>query len=374
MQRAVNIVCFDIPYPANYGGAIDVFHKVRWLHAKGVEIYLHCFEYGGRRPAKELEQYCAKVHYYKRRTGIGSLLSSLPYNVKSRQSGSLLQNLLSNQAPVICEVLHTCALLTDPRFANRLKIYREVNIEHDYYRHLAQGEKSLLKKLYLYTEARKLKRFEKILKQADKIAAVSVTDEAYFHQAYPSIPTALLPCFHEFDEVRIKEGKSDYILYHGNLGVSENYAAADWLIDHVFSKVTYKVVIAGLNPPDFLRQKIAKYRHIELRENCTVEEMNGLVENAQVHCLYTAQATGLKLKLLNVLYRGRHVVANNGMLSGTSLARACRVANSPSEYIGTIHSLMAQEFTVQHAGERKELVSDYDNSTKIATLLKMLEE
>lgn len=373
MQLVVNIVCFDIPYPANYGGAIDVFHKVRWLHRRGVEVYLHCFEYGGRKPARELEQYCRKVHYYKRRTGLGSFLSSLPYNVRSRQSELLLQNLLSNQAPIICEVLHTCALLTDPRFANRLKIYREVNIEHEYYRHLAHGEKSLLKKLYLYTEARKLKRFEKVLRHADKIAAVSDTDEAYFNKAYPSILTALLPCFHEFDEVKIREGRSDYILYHGNLGVSENYVAAAWLIDHVFSKLTYKVVIAGLNPPEFLKQKIAQYKHIELKENCTVQQMNELVENAQIHCLYTAQATGLKLKLLNVLYRGRHVIANNEMLSGTSLARACKVADSPSEYIEAIHLLMAHEFTAQHATERKQLVSGYDNTTKIAALLRMLE-
>lgn len=334
---------------------------------------MHCFEYGDRKPAKALEQYCRQVYYYKRRTGPLSLLSFLPYNVRSRQSELLLQNLLTNKAPIICEVLHTCSLLKDPRFADRLKIYREVNIEHEYYRHLAQGEKSLLKKLYLYTEARKLKRFEKVLKHADKIAAVSGTDRAHFNKAYPSIPTALLPCFHEFDEVKIKEGKSDYILYHGNLGVSENYAAAGWLIDHVFSNIAYRVVIAGLNPPDFLRQKIAQHRHIELKENCTVNEMNELVENAQVHCLYTAQATGLKLKLLNVLYRGRHVIANNEMLSGTSLAGACKVVNSPSEYIEALRSLMTQEFTTQHASERKELVSDYDNAAKIATLLKMLE-
>lgn len=374
MQRAVNIVCFDIPYPANYGGAIDVFHKVRWLHSQGVEVYLHCFEYGGRKPARELEQYCRKVHYYKRRTGLGSFLSSLPYNVKSRQSEELLQNLLSNDAPIICEVLHTCLLLKDPRFADRLKIYREVNIEHEYYGHLAQGEKSLLKKFYLYTEARKLKRFEKILMHATKIAAVSHTDQTYFNSTFPSVPTALLPCFHEFDDVKIKEGRSDYILYHGNLGVSENYVAAAWLIEHVFARVNYNVVIAGLNPPPFLKEKIAQHRHIELRENCTVSEMNGLVENAQIHCLYTAQATGLKLKLLNVLYRGRHMIANSFMLSGTDLGPACKMANSPSEYIKTIEALMPVEFTAQHAAERKQLVSGYDNAAKIATLMKMLEE
>ena len=75
--KALNIVSFDIPYPANYGGVIDVFHKLRWLHKKGIEIHLHCFEYG-RAHSQELEKICKTVHYYKRNTGIAYQLSSLP--------------------------------------------------------------------------------------------------------------------------------------------------------------------------------------------------------------------------------------------------------------------------------------------------------
>ncbi|MBS1634672.1 MAG: glycosyltransferase [Bacteroidetes bacterium] len=370
--KALNIICFDIPYPANYGGAMDVFHKVRWLHKKGIKVYLHCFEYGGRKPAPELEELCEKVFYYKRRTGLAALLSPWPYNVKTRYSEELIQNLLQNDYPIVCEVLHTCYVLADPRFKDRLKIYREVNIEHEYYRHLAMGEKSFVKRLYLRMEARKLERYEAVVKHADALATVSTNDQQRFQSLYPSKKNTLIPCFHEFDTVEIKPGQSDFILYHGNLGVSENYIAAEWLIDNVFSKINYRVIIAGLNPPPFLKEQIAQHKHIELKENCSPQEMNELIANAQIHCLYTQQATGLKLKLLNALYRGRYVVANDAMLAGTSLHKACVTANSPREFVNAIEKFMPQPVSNEIQEVRSTLVADYDNNNKIDAFLNML--
>lgn len=50
MDKYLNIVSFNIPYPANYGGVIDVYYKLEALRACGVKLILHCFEY--ERPAR----------------------------------------------------------------------------------------------------------------------------------------------------------------------------------------------------------------------------------------------------------------------------------------------------------------------------------
>ena len=126
-------------------------------------------------------------------------------------------------------------------------------------------------------------------------------------------------------------------MYHGNLSISENYNAACWLIKHVFSKINHKIIIAGLNPPSHLIEEIKKHSHVTLKQNCTEQEMQSLIEEAQIHCLYTEQATGLKLKLLNVLYSGKFVVANTNMLVGTTLTEACTIANTPKEFIDSIN-------------------------------------
>ena len=75
MIRAINIISFDVPYPANYGGVIDVFYKLKYFHQNGIKIHLHCFEYG-RGEQIELNKYCESVTYYKRKTGFISFLSS----------------------------------------------------------------------------------------------------------------------------------------------------------------------------------------------------------------------------------------------------------------------------------------------------------
>ena len=287
MSHSLNIISFDVPFPANYGGVIDVYYKLYWLKQAGVKIHLHCFTYG-RKPAKELNELCESVSYYERKTGIVSNLSLLPYTVKSRQSKELEVNLLKNDFPILFEVLHTCYLLNDPRFKNRKKIYRHSNIEHDYYNELAKSERSFVKRIFLKLEAFRLKRFEPILKNANLILAVNQKDTTYFRNTYPMVKSVYLPSFHANKEIQSKTGKGNYVLFHGNLSVSENYEAAVWLITNAFSGLKTKVIIAGLNPPPFLKQLCDNYEHIQLIANPTQEELDTLIKNAGVHVLYTA--------------------------------------------------------------------------------------
>lgn len=369
MQNHLHIICFDVPFPANYGGAIDVFHKIRCLYKAGIKITLHCFEYGNRSKAQELENLCEKVFYYKRNTSFVNQFSLLPFNVKSRIHPELKQNLLHDNYPIMFEVLHTCYLLNDKAFANRLKTFRHSNIEHDYFNELAKSEKSFFKKIYLKLEAFKLKRFEKVLHHANVILSVSEKDLTHFKTNYPKVDSYYLPSFHQFDEMRTTEGKSNYILYHGNLSISENYSAVDWLIDEVFSKINFPIIIAGLNAPAFLQHKIKRFANITLKQNCTETEMQLLIKEAHIHCLYTAQATGLKLKLLTVLYAGKFVLANNKMLAGTKLSDACVLVNTAEEYIQEINKVMDLPFTNDEINKRKLLLKEMDNDEKTIKLI-----
>ena len=93
-DKYLHIISFDIPYPPNYGGVIDVFYKIKELHKKGIGIILHCYEYAGRDRNEKLEEYCEKVYYYPRLLGLQSALSFKPYIVSSRRSDDLVNNLL----------------------------------------------------------------------------------------------------------------------------------------------------------------------------------------------------------------------------------------------------------------------------------------
>ena len=372
MEKYLHIISFDVPYPANYGGVIDVFYKLKNLHKAGVQIILHCFEYG-RGEQKELEKYCKKIFYYKRNTSFFNQLSSIPFIVKSRSSEELMSNLLKDDYPILFEGLHTCYFLNDERIVNRFKIYRESNIEHHYYYHLAHSETSLLKRLYFITEAKKLYAFQKQLVYADLMLVVSTADQEYLQQYFPKNNIQYLPSFHAFDEIKIKQGKGNYILYHGNLSVNENIKAAEFLIKNVCSKTTHPVIIAGLNPNNEIYNWIKNYPHIKIIANPSEAEMQMLIEDAQIHCLYTHQATGLKLKLLNVLYSGRFCLCNEDMLAGTNLQDACIVKNTAQEMTEAINNTFQKEFTEELIDHRKQALQAFDNNLKTQQLISYLQ-
>lgn len=359
---------FDVPFPANYGGVIDVFYKLVNLHRAGVKIILHCYEYG-RGEQKELEKYCSKVHYYKRKTSFLKQLSKVPYIIKSRTSEELIKNLQKDNHPILFEGLHTCYYLNDSRLKGRMKIYRESNIEHHYYYHLAHAEENGLKKLYFVTEARKLYSFQSQLMHADQMLVVSTSDQKYLQAEFPGKAIDYLPSFHPYEKITCTPGKGEYVLYHGNLGVSENIKAAEYLVKHVFSKIKHPVIIAGLNPSAKIYDWVKEFPNITIIANPKEPHMQELLENAHVHCLYTHQATGLKLKLVNVLYSGRFCVCNDNMLEGTALHNTCEVKNSPEEIIESIDDCFKKEFSTEMVEARKEALAIFDNDQKTRQLI-----
>ncbi len=372
MDKHINIVSFNIPWPANYGGVIDVYHKIRALHRCGARIILHCFEYERPR-AKELETLCEKVYYYRRKTGLLSNMTLLPYNVFSRKDPELLANLLANDHPILFDGLHSCYYITHPLLAGRLKIYRACNIEHDYYRHLAKGETNCIKRLFFLTEAWRFERYQKVLSHADIMLAVSTTDTEYLRRMFPRKRVEFMPCFHAAGSVSVRTGSGSYVLYHGKLSVAENTLAATYLIKNVFSKLPYPCIIAGMNPPKALLEAAAPYPNITVEANPSEERMDSLTHEAQVHMLITFQGTGLKLKLLNSLFSGRHTVANSLMTFGSGLEPLCHIADTPSEMIAACERLMNVPVTEEEIARRTDvLFPTFSNTHQGERLFRMI--
>jgi hypothetical protein len=370
----VHIISFDVPFPANYGGVIDVFHKLRCLKKQGVEVILHCFEYG-RGEQVYLNELALEVHYYKRSTSFFQQFSTIPYIVKSRISQELNERLLQDNYPILMEGLHTTGLLLDDRFKDRLTIFRESNIEHDYYNGLAKAERNWIKKCFFLLEARKLKAYEKHLAKAKHMLIVSKEDTAYFEKQFPKNEVCYLPSFHANDVLNVSTDLVDkpYILFHGNLSVQENILAYYTLAEAGVFDLPYQFVVAGLNPSERLIADISAKKNIRLVNSPDDQTMTELIQNAHVHLLFTNQPTGLKLKLINVLYSGKFIVCNPQMLAGTGdLNQLVSVANSPSDFKQLVDELMHKSFDEQEFIKRKEYLIPFDNEQKTLKLLSFI--
>lgn len=367
-DKKINIISFDIPYPPNYGGVIDVFYKLKALHHLGVEIYLHTFEYG-RGEQKELEKYCTKVYYYPRKPFVKSFLSKKPFIVKSREHYLLEDRLLKTKIPILFEGLHSVASLDNQSLGVKTMV-RTHNIEHDYYRGLASSEKKILKKAFFSTEAIKLKTFEKILHKTDYILTISPIEQNYFNKKYGS-KSKYIPVFTaiDFEELRPRE---DFILWHGDLRVSDNVKSALWAIK-VVEKTKFKLVIASNTNDDTVLKMCKKHKNItfnQLKNKCL--DLEELKSKAAVNLLFTFQATGIKLKLINTLVKSRFVIVNKKMIQGTGLESLCVEANTISEIREKLTFFMSVEFQKEDRILRKEklaLFNPLKNAQKIIDLL-----
>lgn len=365
----INIVAFDIPFPPNYGGTIDIFYKLAALQNKGVHIILHCFQYN-KPQQKELEKYCEKIFYYPRKKGLKYILSKLPYIIISRSNSQLLSNLMKNDFPILFEGLHTCFFLNAKELIGRKKIVRTHNIEHDYYKGLQKASKNSFKKIYYHFESKKLEKYEHILSAADAIISISKDDQKFFSAKFKNVH--YIPAFHPFNEIVTKEGKGDYFLYHGNLSVEENSTAVNFLLENVFNKTTAQFIIAGKNPDKKLISKAESFSNVQLVVNPDNRQMNELLENAHGCILPTFQPTGFKLKLIVSLFSSRFVIVNSTMVQNTALENLCIVANSANDFISAINKTTKTEFNEEMLEERIEGLREFLNDSNCDKLVKIM--
>lgn len=372
MSLKLHLISFDIPYPANYGGVIDVYYKIKALHQIGVRVHLHCFEYH-RPPAPELEEICEKVYYYPRKISGKLLFHKLPYIVISRQSEQLILQLQKYPWPILIEGLHCTHLLNDIYWANRKVIVRTHNIEHEYYQQLARAEKNLFKKYYFLNESTKLDAYEPILASSSGIAAITEKDKEYFNKYHHQVKT--ISAFHGNASITSLAGTGNYLLYHGNLSVSENHKAALFLAETLANK-NYQLVIAGNAPCKELKEFSQLHSNITLIANPTNEEIDKLIREAQINILVTYQNTGLKLKLLNALYKGRHCIVNKPMVEGTGLEDLTIIADiqDKNDLLEKVENTYGLSFTEDNIKDREILLAPFSDSVSAQKLMKMLFE
>ncbi len=366
--KKVHIVSHDVPYPLDYGGVLDIFSTIKALHEEGIEIILHCFEYGrGEQPV--LNQFCKEVYYYKRLEGHKGFCFHLPYIVASRTSQQLFDRLSEDNHPILLQGIHSSGLLEDPRFSDRRIVLRLFNVETTYYKELARHERSVFKKAYYLYESSLLQKQEQRVAQQLPVLTLSEKDKAYYKNELRGKQVEYVPVLHPFMEVKSQEGVGSFCLYHGNLGVAENEKAAIWLLKEVFDKVKIPLVIAGKNPSHRLQRIAHRQTHTCLVSNPEERELQELIQQAQINILPSFNKTGIKLKLLNALYNGRHCVVNQHALDGSPLAPLCHIAGSAAAVQRLVQQLFHHSFGEEEIRLRKNLLGQHFNTAANARTL-----
>jgi len=356
-EKHLHIITHDVPWPADYGGVMDLFYKIKTLHQSGVKINLHCFV-NKRPPQQQLEKYCETIHYYQRKNDIFHFSFRLPFIVNSRKSNALIRNLEKDDHPILLEGIHCSYYLYTGRLINRIVLLRLHNAEFEYYRNLALHEKNPFKKFFYNHESRLLKKFERQLAGKVKIAAVSDHDVQLYRSAFNAGDIAHLPVFLPYTAAACKEGRGCFCLYHGNLSINENEAAAIWLLENVFNDLDIPFVIAGRNPSQKLSYMARGHPHTCLVANPSDKELHDMIAKAQINILPSLNNTGVKLKLLNALFNGRHCLVNKAGVEGSGMESICHLAEDEEDFKTAISYLYHIPFTMQENEQRQQVLKE----------------
>jgi Glycosyl transferases group 1 len=367
-EKHLHIITHDVPWPADYGGVMDLFYKIKTLHGSGVKICLHCFT--GKRPRQdELKKYCEAVYYYRRHADITRFSFRLPFIVNSRKSDGLLRNLKKDDYPILLEGIHCSYWLYAGKLTNRTVLLRLHNAEFEYYRNLALHEKNPFRKFYYLHESRLLKKYERQLAEKVKIVAVSEQDVQLYRRVFNAVDIAQLPVFLPYTMAAGKAGRGCFCLYHGNLSINENEEAAIWLLRNVFNNLEIPFVIAGKDPSQKLSFMAHEHPHTCLVANPTDKELQDMILKAQVNVLPSLNNTGVKLKLLNALFNGRHCLVNKAGVDGSGLDSICQIAEDADDFKTAIGYLYNIPFTTEEKEHRQcilqELYCNQKNLEKI---------
>lgn len=351
---------------------MDQFYKIKSLHRSGVKIHLHCFV-NKRPPQSELNKYCEQIHYYKREANISRFSFRIPFIVNSRKNDELIKNLKKDDYPILMEGVHCSYYAYMGKLTNRIVLLRLHNAEFEYYRHLALHEKNPFRKFYYGHESRLLKRYEKQLAKKIKIMALSEQDVRLYRQVFNATDIEHLPVFLPFTMAEGKAGKGCFCLYHGNLSINENEAAAIWLLQNVFNDLQIPFVIAGKDPSQKLSFMAQEHPHTCLVANPTDKELQDIIAKAQINILPSLNNTGVKLKLLNAVFNGRHCLVNKAGVEGSGLKSICQIAEDADDFKTAIGYLYNIPYTSEDNEQRQcilgNLYCNQKNLEKIASVL-----
>ncbi|HMR84150.1 MAG TPA: mannosyltransferase, partial [Niabella sp.] len=112
-----------------------------------------------------------------------------------------------------------------------------------------------------------------------------------------------------------------------------------------------------------------------LVSNPSEREMEDLVQKAHINILpgFNKNVTGVRIKLLHALYKGRHCVTTPAMVEGTGLKDACHIGTTANAIASIISQLYYLPFEEEEVKLRKRLLEDtYNNDKNIGQFIDYL--
>lgn len=352
-KKELHIISFENPFPPDFGGVIDVYYKVKALHSLGFIIYLHCYYEDRNEVSAELTAITEKVYLYKKNKNPFFVFSKYPLPVVCRFDKALIGNIKKHDAPILFEGLHSTMVLRKAHFDNK-KYLRLHNIESNFYAGMSRSETNLVKKILYHFVSKKYLDYQKTIPDFDHTFALSRYE---FDEARKMTENCTyVPVFHGNETNAELSEFGKYAFYHGDLRLSDNKRAAEFLID-VFKEIPdYSLIIASSNGKQLIESNAKGLPNVKFVEIENEKHLDELFSDAHINVMLSFQESGTKLKVINSLFKSRFCLVNSNMIDDAEVLSLCEIAETKQEFVHKIRNLKNKPY-LQNDTRKKVLTS-----------------
>lgn len=381
----------QLPYPLDTGAKIRSFNLIKNLSDKH-DITLVAF---GGKSGKEIEGYCKQIIMIPRikenacLAVVKNLFSKYPYSVDKYYSKEMEQKITelttSNTIhPTQYDLIHCDSLQVSKNVLNINvipKLLTEHNIESQILKRAAQAERNLLKKLYLYYQYLKLRRYEIFAcKLFNRVITVSEEDKSFLAKFIDKDKISIVPNGVDIEYFKpqttnrkpLTEGA---LVFTGSMDWLPNIDAMKYFCKDILPLIwkrerDLKLYIVGRNAPKDIIALVEKDERIIVTGS--VEDVRPYTKKAKVFVVPLRIGGGTRLKILEAMAMGKPVVSTSIGCEGLEVMNKKNIiiADSPDKFAGQVMTLLNNKMMGEDIGRQgRQLVEEKYSWSIISTLL-----
>jgi glycosyltransferase involved in cell wall biosynthesis len=279
-----------------------------------------------------------------------ALCSATPFAVRRLASKAMRQRVRHHLEggifdAAICDTTYSAVNLPATRVPIVINCH---NLEHRILQRYAALERNPLKKLYAWSEAMKLRRWEQHVLQGAAVGmACSEHDRELLQTLAPDLRLAVVPNIVDTDTYQPQaEGDSRTVIYQGGMDWFPNRDAVNYFVQEILPLVRreaggVRFVVAGRNPSEAFRKRYAGVPNMEFTG--TVPDMQPVIARATVCVVPLRMGSGTRLKILEAAAMGKPVVSTRLGAEGLDLedGREILLADEPREFARAVCELLS---------------------------------
>lgn len=378
------VLCSRVPYPLHDGGNLAVSNLMEglldagiWLSMLAMNTSRHRVDTGQLPPLfQRLETFetVAVDNSIRPLAALRALISGRSYNLErfitEAFETALIALLKARKYDIILlEGLYVTPYLAAIRRHSKAKIcYRQHNVEFQIWERLARNNTHPLKKFYLGSLAKALKKFElKHINDYDSIAAISPVDAEIYRDLGCTIPVVDIPYSLKLKNTAASPAVTPAIprFYHiGAMDWQPNEEAICWFLEKVWPLVMTsapeaELFLAGRNMSSYFLQGSWPNVHI-IGE---VPDADAFEADKQILVVPLHAGGGIRIKILEAMSKQKAVIATRVAMQGLHAAtdgEEVLLADSPADFAAACLALINDPVQVQQLGTKaRKLIQTY---------------